>query len=95
MRTNPELARKFVAAHKELTQWLRDHPQEAQQRVRDELSTLMRKEIPLELIQQAWARLRFDETITIAPFQLFLDQARLVGFLRAKIDLANFIWTPP
>ncbi len=95
LRTNPELARKFVAAHKELTQWLRDHPQEAQQRVRDELSTLMRKEIPLELIQQAWARLRFDETITIAPFQLFLDQARLVGFLRAKIDLANFIWNPP
>ena len=38
LRTNAELARKFVAAHRELTQWIRDHPEEAQRRVRDELS---------------------------------------------------------
>jgi hypothetical protein len=55
----------------------------------------MRKEIPLELIQQAWTRLHFEDAISLAPFQTFLDQARLVGFLRAKIDLANLIWSPP
>jgi sulfonate transport system substrate-binding protein len=95
LRTNPEVARKFAAAHRELMQWMRAHPEEAQQRVRAELSTLMRKEIPLELIQQAWTRLHFDDAISVAPFQSFLDQARLVGFLRAKVDLANLIWSPP
>jgi NitT/TauT family transport system substrate-binding protein len=93
LRTNPELARKFAAAHEELTQWILDHPEEAQLRVKNELSTLMRKEIPLELIQMAWTRLRVDNAISIAPFQTFLDQARLVGFLRAKIDLSNLIWS--
>ncbi len=94
LRTNGELARKFAAAHRELTQWIRDHPEEAQRRVRDELSVLTRKEIPLALIQQAWTRLRFDDTISAEPFESFLDQARLVGFLRAKIDLSNLIWNP-
>ena len=51
---NPEVARKFVAAHQELTRWIRDHPEEAQRRVRDELSALTRKEISLALVQQAW-----------------------------------------
>ena len=64
-----DLARKFAAAHRELTQWIRDHPQEAQQRVRDELSVLTHKEIPLLLVQQAWTRLRFDDAISIEPFQ--------------------------
>ena len=94
LRTNPELARKFAAAHNELTQWIRDHPEEAQRRVRNELSVLMHKEIPLALIQQAWTRLQFDDTISAEPFQSFLDQARLVGFLRAKIDLSNLLWNP-
>jgi NitT/TauT family transport system substrate-binding protein len=94
LAANPDLARKFVAAHQELTQWIREHPDEAQRRVRDELSALTRKEIPLALIRQAWTRLRFDDTISAEPFQSFLDQARLVGFLCAKIDLANIVWNP-
>ncbi len=94
LNANPDLARKFIAAHHELTQWIRDHPEEAQRRVRDELSALARKEIALSLIQQAWTRLRFDDTISTEPFQSFLDQARLVGFLRAKIDLSNLVWNP-
>ncbi|HVQ20470.1 MAG TPA: ABC transporter substrate-binding protein [Terrimicrobiaceae bacterium] len=94
LKTNPGLAQAFVAAHRELTQWIRDHPEEAQQRVRNELSALTRKEIPLELIQRAWTRLRFDDSISREPFEAFLDQARLVGFLRAKIDLSNLIWNP-
>ncbi|HEY5954682.1 MAG TPA: ABC transporter substrate-binding protein, partial [Terrimicrobiaceae bacterium] len=94
LNANSDLARKFIAAHHELTQWILDHPDEAQRRVRDELSALARKEISLSLIQQAWTRLRFDDTISTEPFQSFLDQARLVGFLRAKIDLSNLVWNP-
>jgi sulfonate transport system substrate-binding protein len=89
---NRDLSRKFAAAHRELTQWIRDHPQEAQQRVRDELSVLTHNEIPLLLVQQAWTRLRFDDAISIEPFQSYVDQARLVGFLREEIDLSDLLW---
>jgi len=94
LSANPELSRKFAAAHRELTQWIRDHPQEAQQRVRDELSALTHKEIPLQLVQQAWTRLRFDDAISTEPFQSYVDQARLVGFLREEIDLSDLLWNP-
>ncbi len=86
-----ELAVKFAAAHRELTQWILDHPEEAQKRVRDELTAIARKEIPLALISAAWIRLRPDSNVTVEPFQKFLDQARLVGFLRAQVDLSKLI----
>lgn len=86
-----ELAGKFAAAHRELTQWILDHPAEAQKRVRDELSAITRKEIPLQLITEAWTRLRPDASISVEPFEKFLAQARLVGFLRAQVDLSQLV----
>jgi NitT/TauT family transport system substrate-binding protein len=94
LNTNPDLCRKFAAAHRELTQWMRDHPEEAQRRVRDELSAITRTEIPLGLVQQAWTRLRFDDSISTEPFQTYLDQARLAGLVQEKIDLSNLLWNP-
>jgi sulfonate transport system substrate-binding protein len=94
LNKNSDLCRKFAAAHRELTQWMRDHPEEAQRRVRDELSALAHAQIPLQLAQQAWMRLRLDDSISIEPFQSYLDQARLVGFLKEKIDLTNLLWNP-
>lgn len=86
-----DLVVSFAAAHRELTQWILDHPEEAQKRVRDELTAITRKEIPLKLVTAAWERLRPDATVTVEPFQKFLDQARLVGFLRAQVDLSQLI----
>lgn len=91
----PELASKFLAAHRELTDWIRQNPDEAKKRVRDELSALTRKQISAELVSTAWTRLHPDTAISLEPFQTFLDQARLVGFLRAKIDLSKLVEVPP
>jgi hypothetical protein len=46
------------------------------------------------LVQQAWTRLRFDDAISIEPIQSYVDQARLVGFLREEIDLSDLLWNP-
>jgi NitT/TauT family transport system substrate-binding protein len=90
-----ELVQKFTAAHRELTQWMIDNPEEAKKRVRDELSAITRKEIPLSLIEEAWTRLSPSNEISVEPFQKFLDQARLVGFLRAQVDLSKLVETLP
>ena len=90
-----ELVQKFTAAHRELTQWMLDHPEEARKRVRDELTAITRKEISLTLIEQAWTRLRPSNEISVEPFEKFLDQARLVGFLRAQVDLSKLVETQP
>jgi NitT/TauT family transport system substrate-binding protein len=90
-----ELVQKFAAAHRELTQWMLDHPEEARKRVRDELTAISRKEIPLALIEEAWTRLRPSNEVSVEPFEKFLDQARLVGFLRAQVNLSKLVETQP
>lgn len=89
-----ELARKFVEAHHELTAWILANPDEARQRVRDELSAITRKQIPAELVAQAWTRLVFDDSISVEPFENFLAHAREVGFLRATVNLNKLLWNP-
>lgn len=91
---NPELAARFLAAHQELTAWVIANPEEAQRRIRDELSALARREISASLVAQAWTRLRPEAEITVAPFELFLTHARDVGFLRAQVNLDQLLWKP-
>lgn len=91
---NPETARKFVEAHRELTAWIIANPAEARTRVRNELSAITRREISQGLVDEAWNRLSPGTELSIEPFEKFLAKARTVGFLRAKIDLSNLLWQP-
>ncbi|MEO6847763.1 MAG: ABC transporter substrate-binding protein [Chthoniobacterales bacterium] len=88
---NPELVKKFTAAHCELTEWIKANPEEAQRRVRDELSAIMRREMPAELIKQSWARLIPDASISLAPFEKFQERARQTGLLRIQANLSNLL----
>lgn len=94
LNDNPVLATKFLAAHHELTAWILANPDEARKRVRDELSAIMHKQIPAELVNEAWTRLVPADEISSAPFETFLAQARQVGFLRADVNLDKLIWHP-
>lgn len=94
LNENPEIAKKFVQALEELTVWIKANPEEAKRRVRDELSAITKKEIKPSLVNEAWARLVFDNTISVDPFESFIAKARQVGFLRATINLQHLIWNP-
>jgi NitT/TauT family transport system substrate-binding protein len=83
LNEKPALAAAFVQAHKDLTEWIRDNPDEARRRVRDELSAINRREISQKLVNEAWTRLDPDASISLEPFEKFLQHAREVGFLRA------------
>jgi len=91
---NPETARKFAVAHEELTAWMLANPEEARRRIRDELTAITRREIKQSLVDEAWPRLRPDTAISLEPFEKFLEKARKVGFLRARVKLDNLIWKP-
>lgn len=94
LKDNSELAARFLAAHEELTAWIVANPEEAQHRVRDELSALARREISASLVAEAWTRLRPQAEITVTPFETFLTHARDVGFLRAQVNLDQLLWKP-
>lgn len=95
LRTQPELVRKFLGAHRELTTWIVAHPAEAQARVRAGLSAEMRREMPAAIVAGAWRRLRFTDAVTQKQFEALVADAQSVGFLRDAIPLDRLFSAQP
>jgi len=88
-----DLARRFVAAHRELTDWVRQNPTEAQRMVGEELKAGFRAELPAEVITRAWDRMTITTDVSPAAFQTYVASAQQVGFLRGTPDLARLVET--
>ena len=94
LKSQPDLARKLAQAHAELTQWINEHPEEAQKILTDELNAETKGKMPLSLAQTAWPRLQFTSDISPEPFNKFLKSAQSVGFLREAGDLSKLVEIP-
>lgn len=89
-----ELLRKLVAAHKELTQWIKDHPAEAQAMVVEELSAETKSKISPDLIAAAWKRIELTNEVSLDNLKTFVANAQKAGFLRKMPDLGALVQTP-
>jgi NitT/TauT family transport system substrate-binding protein len=89
-----DLARRFVAAHDELTTWTRDHPAEAQAIVRDELAAETHTEMKGDLIARAWGRTVLTSAVSREPLERLVAKARDAGFLRTAPDLSRLVEKP-
>jgi NitT/TauT family transport system substrate-binding protein len=89
-----DLVRRFVAAHEELTEWIKAHPAEAQAAAREELAAETRTEIKPELLAKAWPRIAVTSSIDRAPLDSFVKKAKEAGFLRTMPDLSRLIERP-
>ncbi len=90
----PELARTIVRAHSELTQWIIDHPEEAQKRVIEELSLLMKSPIDPKIIESAWSRLTPTTAINIPALEAFLKDAQEATILKTSPPIKDMIAAP-
>lgn len=61
---NHNLVAKFVAAHRELTDWIKVNPQEAQWLAREELLAETRSDIEPQLIARSWQRIMLTTDIS-------------------------------
>ncbi len=95
LKTRPELAEKFRAAHAELTAWINAHPAEARAIVRAGLSADMHREMPAALVAHAWPRLHFTDRISEKQFAALVADAQSVGFLRDAIPLDRLFSRKP
>jgi NitT/TauT family transport system substrate-binding protein len=89
-----DLVSKFVAGHRELTEWIRQNPEHAQHLVRNELRTTFRIDLPAELVARGWSRMTITSEISPTDFQTFVTNAQKVGFLRDASDLSRLIDKP-
>ena len=94
LREKRELARGFVAAHGELTEWIRHNPAEAQSMVRAELGAEMRADINPELVARAWSRIVLSSAVSRELLERYVANAKAAGFLRSATDLSRLIERP-
>lgn len=94
LEKNRDMAKRFVAAHRELTEWIQKNPEEAQRLAREELQASFKVGMPAELVARSWTRMAITPDTTLAAFQSFVTSAQAVGFLRGTPDLSRMIEAP-
>jgi len=89
LTTRKELLAKFVAAHVELTQWIKDNAAEAQQTLNKELKAEMGRGISEETLTNAWRRLEFTYDPVSASLLKSAADAHRIGFLKTEPKLSR------
>ncbi len=86
---HPELVRKFLEAHKEITDFLQKNPAEAKRLFLEEIEKETQKKFPPGVVDQAFSRVRY----TCDPLQKSVRQqaemAFEAGFLKKRPDLTG------
>lgn len=89
LKDRPDLLKKWIAAHVELTEWINAHPAEAKAILNAEIKAETTKAIPAATLDGAWQRL----AITYDPISSSLlksaQDAHRIGFIKERPDLSR------
>ncbi len=91
LKSKRELAAKFAQAHRELTEWIVAHPEEAKRMVQAELALETQAKVSPELVAQAWKRIALRSDVSVEEFQQFVSNAQRAGFMRTAPDVSRLI----
>ena len=91
---NRDLVKKFVEAHRALTDWIEKNPAEAQKLIVAELQEETKGQISLDLIARAWKRIALTNDVAREALDKFVANAKAAGFLRDVPDLGRLIESP-
>ena len=89
-----DLAKKFVQAHTELTEWIAKNPEEAQRLIKAELMEETRSDMSAEIITAAWKRITFSSEIPRPSVEKFVQNSVRSGFIKTAPDLSKLFETP-
>jgi NitT/TauT family transport system substrate-binding protein len=86
---NPALLKKWIAAHVELTEWIKNNADEAKRILNDELKAETTRALPQPVLDQAWKRLELTHDPISGSLLKSAQDAHAIGFLRQKPDLSK------
>ncbi len=89
LRERPDLLKRWIAAHVELTQWIHDHPEEAKKILNAELREETTKALPTATLDRAWQRLEITYDPVCGSLLKSAADAHRIGFLKEKPDLSR------
>jgi NitT/TauT family transport system substrate-binding protein len=94
LTAHKDVAQKFVAAQRELTEWIKANPDAAQDMVRNELDAELHTKFSPDLVASAWKRIVLANDISLDALKRFVTSAQSVGFLRNPPDLSHLVENP-
>ncbi|MEG1260319.1 MAG: ABC transporter substrate-binding protein [Akkermansia sp.] len=94
MSENPAVIAAVVKAHRELTEWIKSHPDEAQKIVVDEMGELTHSKIDPELVKNAWDRITLTADLDLLKLQTFVKNAHRAGFMKTIPDVNGMVQVP-
>ena len=89
LKERPDLLKKWIAAHVELTKWINEHPDEAKRILNAEIKAETTKALPQETLDSAWKRLEITYDPVSASLLKSAEDAYRIGFLKEKPDLSR------
>lgn len=99
LKHHPQAAAKVIAAHKKLTQWIIEHPEEAQAHVADEMIHLTQSDenertLFAEIIKGAWPRMTLTDTVDVTGLEQFVKDGQRTGLLDRVPPVQDMLYTP-
>jgi len=94
IKSQRELVRQFVAAHRELTDWIKSNPAEAQRLAEAELDAELHAKLAPQLVKAAWPRIVLTSDVSLDALKRFIASAQAAGFLRNAPDLSRLVESP-
>lgn len=89
LRDNPANVEALLRAHVELTQFIRNNPEEAKGLVNQSIEKLTSARLPQPVLDAAWANIEVTYDPIAASLQKSADDAFHAGFLDERADLAE------
>jgi NitT/TauT family transport system substrate-binding protein len=91
LKEKSEVIAKFAKAHRELTIWIQNHPQDAKVLVQKELTAELKHGMKTSLIDASWKRLTFSTDLNLNSIETLVNDARALHFIRGDVDLAPIL----
>ncbi len=90
LREHPELVKRWLRAHVEVTEWIAAHPEEAKTLLNREIENYTGKKLKADVLNQAWSRLESAYDPLAGTLFTAADAGFSLGFLgKTKPDLSG------
>lgn len=89
LKEKPDLLKKFIAAHVELTDWINKHPDEAKKILNDEIKAETTRALSETTLERAWKNLEITWDPIRASLLKSAEDAHRIGFIKEKPDLTK------
>src|SRR5256714_11212183 len=91
LKKHRDLAKQIAAANKELTQWIKSHPDEAQKLLVDEIKAETKTVVSSATVARSLQRIKLTTEVSPALVQKAVKEGKETGFLKGSTDTSKLL----